>query len=146
MILKLNFLIPFFVFICATHTTFAQSQQKPDPEVEAFKNKLNLYFWKYQRADNSPMPVKPLDSTGSDMPTGNLKSLMIDKEAGLAFDFSTKKIFDQQTELVYDMKTNMIYNPETDEFFEYEIQDKGILFYRKLIPGGTIGYFEPEGK
>lgn len=130
--LLLKTLIFSFAFIFAAQLSFAQSPQTTPTEVEAFKEKLQKYFNKHKRTDHSRMPVKPLDSTNSDMPTGNLKSLMIDKEIGVAFEFSTKKIYDQETDLVYDMKTNEIYNPKTQEFHDFDPRSNEYLYFREI--------------
>lgn len=67
------------------------------------------------------MPVKPLDSAQDNMQTGNIRSLMIDKELGLAYEFSTQKIYDKETKLIYYIETGKIYDPETDTYYNNEI-------------------------
>lgn len=113
------FIIILLSFNCGSFFSYAQIPKKPANNLEIFKGRLNKYFEKhhrqydYQKIKNFP------DTTQYNMPTGNLKSYMIDEEIGLAIEFATKKLYDKETGMIYYMKTNKIYDPKKKKFYDY---------------------------
>lgn len=118
------FVAIFLVLNFLSLLSYAQTPDEPDKDIEAFKEKLQKYYEKRNKYTGFQMPVKPLDSAQDNMPTGNIRSLMIDEELGLAYEFSTQKIYDKETKLIYYIETEKIYDPETDTYYNYEINPK----------------------
>lgn len=101
--------------------SYAQNDSTENSRLDIFKNKLNNYFEKHEGYNDYPMTKKIPDTGKYNMPTGKIKSYMIDEQTGLAFEFTTKKIFDKETGMIYHSKKNQIHDTIKGKLYNYSV-------------------------